>query len=226
MLRAFRFLVLIPFLLIASPAAGQDSPDVERLEHLRFERLQEALELNEEQVEALRSNIDEFRRQNLESRETQLESLERLRQALESDDEAHLQEALTDLERRRAETRERQAQHEERLTELLRPEQQARFLLFHHRFDTHLRELIHRHRGGLGGPECPPVCNDSLAWHKDPMPVVPPPVGPPGDRMHHVEPFERHLESLSPEEQREHLRERIRALERQLQELEAAEGGH
>ncbi|MGH7562909.1 MAG: Spy/CpxP family protein refolding chaperone [Gemmatimonadota bacterium] len=209
MLRPSRFLVLIPLLLVAAPAAGQESPDVERLEHLRFERLQEALELNEEQVQALRSNIEEFRRQSRESREAHRESMERLRQALESDDEAGVEEALTDLERRRLEARERQSRHEERLAELLRPEQRARFLLFHDRFDSHLRELIHRHRRvGPGGP-------DGTARQGNRAPVV-----PHGDRTRHLE---RRHENLSPEDREreiESLRSRIERMQRQLEELE------
>ncbi|MGH7571674.1 MAG: Spy/CpxP family protein refolding chaperone [Gemmatimonadota bacterium] len=204
MLRPTRFLVLIPFLLVAASAAGQESPDVERLEHLRFERMQEALELDEEQVQTLRSDIEEFRRQSRESRAGHREAMERLRQALESDDETGVEQALTDVERRRVEARERQARHEERLTELLRPEQRARFLLFHDRFDSHLRELIHRHRM----PIVPP------GHRADRMPVV-----PPGHDMR----FERRLEGLSPEERAQHierLRQHIEALQERLEELE------
>ncbi len=216
MLRQARFPAWIPLLLAAAPAVAQEQPDIDRLEELRFERMREVLELNEEQVRALRSDMEEFRRLSRESREAHRTSMEQLGEALESDDEARVGEALAALERRRAEAQGLRDRHERRLAELLQPEQRARFLLFNHHFDRRLNELIQRRRGGgPGGPGCPPVCSDSLArpGHRMPAP-------PRGERLQRLE---RRGEELSPaERQREidRLREQIKRLEGRLQEME------
>ena len=144
-------------MLAAAPAVAQEPPDVQRLENLRFQRMQEALALSEEQIARLRTAMEEIGAQSRELRESERESMERLREALRGEpvDEDAVAGALESLDQRRAEAERLRAEHQRRLAEVLGAEQRARLLLFNHHFDHRLRELIDRRRGfgaGPGGP--------------------------------------------------------------------------
>lgn len=211
MLRHIRF-TLIP-LLIAAPLTAQQPPQVDRLEALRLQRMKEALELNEEQMQALRSSFEELRLRHRELREGDRAAMERLRQALQSEpvDEAAVGEALQAIEDRRAEAGRFRAEHDRRLAEILGPEQRGRLLLFNHQFDARLKELIARRRGGPGARGEPPTpgFRDGRApsWRAPDQRSMPP--GPS---------FDRRRESREQEIQR--LQHQIERLQRRLQELE------
>jgi Spy/CpxP family protein refolding chaperone len=195
--RSVRYLTLV-LTLVAAPAIAQEPPDVQRLENLRFQRLQEALSLSEEQARSLRSAMDEIRDQSQGLRESERESMEQLREALQKDpvDESAVARALESLDERRAEADRLRAGQRKRLTELLGAEQRARFLLFNHHFDHRLRELIDRRRGPGVGP-----------GHPSP---------PPGSRGEGW--LERRLQGLPPAERR-------RAIERLRGDLDRLEDG-
>jgi Spy/CpxP family protein refolding chaperone len=160
--------VILALTLVAPSAVAQEPPDVHRLEELRFQRMQEALSLSEEQVDALRSAMEEIRQRSRGLRESEVESMERLREALRRDpvDEAAVARALESVEERRAEAERLRAEHQERLAEVLGAEQRARLLLFNHHFDSRLRELIDRRRVPGAGPLRPghPGHDERMGW--------------------------------------------------------------
>ena len=215
-----RILSLIVSLLAAYPAAAQQRPDLDRLEELRFERMREALDLSEQQVVTLRPTMEELRRRNRELREGHDQAMERLREALQSGDEAAVEDALAAMEQRRAEAQELRRRNERRLAEVLRPDQRARFHLFNEQFDSRLRELIERHRR-RGAAARDPGFQDG----GDPVWMQRDRGRPPPPRGEEMRRFEQRLENLSPEARRreiERLRSEIERLERRLGELEAA----
>ena len=195
--RSVRYLTLV-LTLAAAPAVAQEPPDVQRLENLRFQRLEEALSLSEEQARSLRSAMEEIRDQSQGLRESERESMEQLREALRKDpvDESAVARALESVDERRAEADRLRAEHQKRLTELLGAEQRARFLLFNHHFDHRLRELIDRRRSPGAGPGRPS-----------------PPPGLRGEGW-----LERRLQGLPPAERR-------RAIERLRGDLDRLEDG-
>lgn len=151
-------------LLSASPAAGQErlAPSdgrvqgvqpIERLEDLRFERLQAALGLTDEQTRTLRRHVNANReaiRLSLERERSALQALERTL-ASEPVDEHALQRNLDAVDAARAEMERVRRDQMVGLARILNPEQRAKFLLFNRRFDARLRELIEEHRGRAQG---------------------------------------------------------------------------
>ena len=212
--RIVRVLTLV-VTLAAAPAVAQEPPDVHRLEDLRFQRMEEALSLSEDQVEALRSAMEEIRNQSHGLRESERESMERLREALRKDpvDEGAVARTLESLDQRRAEADRLRAEHRRRLAEVLGAEQRARFLLFNHHFDDRLRELIDRRRGPGAGPGRPigPGQDARKRWS-------PRDGAPRGLRGEVQGSLERRLHALPPAERR-------RAIERLRGELDRLERG-
>ena len=163
----FRFVIAMgSVLLSAAPLAAQErlapprealpqaaprqrqAPAVERLEALRYERLQAALELSDEQTRALRRLVTANRealRESMEREQAAVQALERTLAGEPVDEEAlarsldAVEAARTDMERLRRE-------QIEGLSRVLTPEQRARYLLFNRRFDARLRELIEERR--------------------------------------------------------------------------------
>ena len=205
--------LILALTLAATPAAAQEPPDVHRLEELRFQRMREALSLNQEQVESLRSEMETLRERSRGLRESEIESMKRLREALRREpiDDAAIARALESLDERRAHAERLRAEHRQRLDDLLGPEQRARLLLFNHHFDHRLRELIDRRRAPGAGPGRPgPPGHDARVPHD----------GAP--RMLQGEGWlERRLLNLPPAERRqaiERLREDLDRLERGLED--------
>jgi Spy/CpxP family protein refolding chaperone len=197
MFRIARSMTLV-LTLAAAPAVAQEPPDVHRLEDLRFQRMQEALALSEEQIQSLRSTMEKLREQSFGLRESEREAVEQLREALRRKpiDEDAVARALESLDQRRAETGRLRAEHQQRLAEVLGAEQRAQLLLFNHHFDHRLRELIDRRRSPGAGPGRPS-----------------PPPGLRGEGW-----LERRLQGLPPAERR-------RAIERLRGDLDRLEDG-
>jgi Spy/CpxP family protein refolding chaperone len=197
MFRIVRSLTLV-LTLAAAPAVAQEPPDVHRLEDLRFQRMQEALALSEEQIQSLRSTMEKLREQSFGLRESEREAVEQLREALRRKpvDEDAVARALESLDQRRAENGRLRAEHQQRLAEVLGAEQRARLLLFNHHFDHRLRELIDRRRGpGVGpGPPRPPGHDERQGW----APRGGTPRGLQGERW-----LELRLQGLPPAERRQ-----------------------
>ncbi|HUP00407.1 MAG TPA: periplasmic heavy metal sensor [Gemmatimonadota bacterium] len=181
MLRRFPTLIrvraVIPLLaLTAAPLIAQEAPErrpprqapappaLERLERFRIERLQEALELNDEQARTLRESMEAAGRAYRQALVQQREAMERLRRELRSQpvERDALDRALEALENERR-TLER-LREEERgdIERLLTPEQRAKFLLFNRQFDERLRELITKRRQG-SAPGAPGLRGRPLA---------------------------------------------------------------
>ncbi|MGH7543868.1 MAG: Spy/CpxP family protein refolding chaperone [Gemmatimonadota bacterium] len=207
--------LILALALAATPAAAQEPPDVHRLEELRFQRMQEALSLSQEQMESLRSTIEALRAKSLGLRETERESMEGLREALrrQPTDEAAIARALKSLDGGRKELERLRIEHLDLLAEILGPEQRARLLLFNHHFDNRLRELIDRRRGPGAGPgrPAPPGHDGRQGWN----PRDGTPRGPQGEGW-----LERRLQGLPPAERRqaiERLRGELDRLERGLE---------
>ena len=139
-----------------APPGGrpQGMPPIERLEELRFQRLQEALGLTDEQTQMLRRQVNANReaiRLSLERERSAVQALERTL-ASEPVDEQALQRNLDAVDAARAEMERVRRDQMAGLARILSPEQRAKFLLFNRRFDARLRELVEEHRGrGQGG---------------------------------------------------------------------------
>lgn len=134
------------------PPARQ-SPAVERLEALRYQRLQEALGLSDEQTRALRRLATASRealRESMVREQAAVQALERTL-ATEPLDDAALARSLDAVEAARADRERVRRAQIEGLARVLTPEQRARYLLFNRRFDARLRELIEERRGPPGG---------------------------------------------------------------------------
>lgn len=205
--------LILALALAARPAAAQVAPDVQRLEELRLQRMKDALSLTEEEMDSLRTALEEIRGESRRLRETQREAMEALREALrrEPPDGEALGRALESLEGRRAETERLREEHRRRLSDVLGPEQRARFLLFNHHFNSRLRELMERRLGA------PPAAG------RRGIPLPP----PPADRRGPLEggSLEQRLRRLPPAERRQAI-ERLRAqLDRLERSLEAEEPG-
>jgi Spy/CpxP family protein refolding chaperone len=163
-MRARLAILAAALLLSASPAAGQErlappggrvqgARPIERLEELRFQRLQAALGLTDDQTLMLRRQVNanrEAMRLALEREQAAVQALER---ALASDpvDEQALQRSLDAVDAERAEMERLRRDQMEGLSRILNPEQRAKFLLFNRRFDARLRELVEEHRGRAEG---------------------------------------------------------------------------
>lgn len=133
-----------------APRGGtQPEPPIERLEQVRFERLQAALGLTDEQTRTLRRQVTANRealRLSLERERAAVQALERTL-ASEPVDEDALQRTLDAVDDARTEMERVRRDQMEGLSRILNPEQRARFLLFNRRFDARLRELIDQRRG-------------------------------------------------------------------------------
>lgn len=135
----------------AAPAQRR-LPAMERLEAIRYERLQEALGLSDERTRALRrlatANRDALR-QSMELEQAAVQALERTL-ASEPVDEAALARSLDAVEAARADMERLRREQIEGLSRVLTAEQRARYLLFNRRFDARLRELIQERRSAPG----------------------------------------------------------------------------
>ena len=146
----------------ARPAPAQRrAPALERLEALRYERLQAALNLSEEQTQAVRrlatANREALRR-SIEREQAAVQALERTL-ATEPLDEQALARSLDAVETARADMERVRRDHLEELSQVLTAEQRARYLLFNRRFDARLRELIEERRDA-GAPRVRPGLRD------------------------------------------------------------------
>jgi Spy/CpxP family protein refolding chaperone len=137
------------------PAAAQGrAPAVERLEALRYQRLQTVLGLSDEQTRALRRFVTANRealRQSIEREQAAVQALERTL-ASEPVDEEALARSLDAVEAAHADMERLRREQIDGLSRVLTPEQRARYLLFNRRFDARLRELIEERRGAAGVP--------------------------------------------------------------------------
>jgi len=137
-----------------APPVRRQVPAVERLEALRYQRLQGALGLTDEQTQALRRLVTANRealRESIEREQAAVQALERTL-ASEPVDEGALARSLDAVEAARAEMERLRREQIEGLSRVLTPEQRARYLLFNRRFDARLRELIEERRGAPGAP--------------------------------------------------------------------------
>lgn len=145
-------------LLVTSPAFAQEGPPprgerpppegIERLERIRFERMQRALDLTDGEVAALRSRMEEHRGEMRETMVEQREAMERLHAALRADpvDQGEVARAMEAVERHRKAMRTLRDRHREAVGRDLSPEKRAKLMLFNERFDRRLRELMSHHR--------------------------------------------------------------------------------
>jgi Spy/CpxP family protein refolding chaperone len=96
----------------------------------------------------------EAMRASLERQKDAMEALERSLAARPPDEDA-LRRALAEVETAREAMEREREQHVTELSRTLTLEQRAKFLLFNRQFDSRLRELVERHRGGHGAPDGP-----------------------------------------------------------------------
>lgn len=156
-----RIPILALTLLVAAalPLAAQERttppgpPPIERLEALRLERLQEALDLTDDQTATLRRQLESNREAMRESFERQHAAMETLHESLRGEpaNEDALRRALAEVESARAQMERLREQQMAELGRTLTLEQRAKFLLFNRQFDSRLRELVERHRGNRPG---------------------------------------------------------------------------
>ena len=185
--------------LAAQERAAPPPPPHERIERLRLERRHQSLGLTGEQTETLRRHMERSHQAMRASFERQREAMATLEKTLAErpPDEAALRRALADVETAREAMEREREQHMAELSRTLTPEQRARFLLFNREFDSRLRELVERHRHGREG-----------------------------DAAHGAPPPQRALPGRGPdqgpatrEQKIEFLEQRIREMQRQLDEL-------
>jgi septal ring factor EnvC (AmiA/AmiB activator) len=195
--------------LVAVPALAQE-PD-ERLERLRLERMQQALELSAEQAQAVSQSMDELRRAMEESRRREREAMEEMRSALRDEpvDQGELQESIAAIEREREAAVRAHREQAERLRQQLNVEQQAKLMLFNREFDTRLRELV-RQRGGAPRPGMAPGPGRGR-----------PGVAPRPNRGPGVTRGAPMREPRTREEQIAHLQQQISRLQQRLTELQS-----
>jgi Spy/CpxP family protein refolding chaperone len=143
--------------ITAQERAAPPPPPHERIERLRLDRLQESLGLTDEQTETLRRQMErshEAMRGSFERQKDAMEALERSLAARPPDEDT-LRRALAEVETAREAMEREREQHVAELSRTLTLEQRAKFLLFNRQFDSRLRELVERHRGGHAAPEGP-----------------------------------------------------------------------
>ena len=143
--------------VVAQDRAMPPPPPHERIERLRLDRLQKSLDLTDEQTETLREQMERNHEAMLESFDRQKDAMEALEQSLAArpPDEEALRRALAEVETAREAMEREREQHVAELSRTLTLEQRAKFLLFNRQFDSRLRELVERHRGGHAAPEGP-----------------------------------------------------------------------
>lgn len=209
-------------LLLAGPTLAQHGPSrdgglppeaVERLERIRLERLQRALQLTEEEMEALRSRMRAHRGDMRDAMGEQREAIERLHAALRADpvDQQEVARAMQAVERRREAMRALHDRHREVIGRDLSPEKRAKLMLFNEQFDRHLRELVSRHRASRAG--LPTPGREPTARGPGALPYRPgmaPPRGP--------------AEALDPSAIRQRIGELEAELDRLRDRLEETEG--
>jgi hypothetical protein len=88
----------------------------------------------------------------LERQKDAMEALERSL-AARPPDEGALRRALAEVGAAREAMEREREQHVAELSRTLTLEQRAKFLLFNRQFDSRLRELVERHRGGHAAPD-------------------------------------------------------------------------
>jgi Spy/CpxP family protein refolding chaperone len=185
------------------PLAAQERPAPppphERIERLRMERLHESLGLTEEQTETLRRQMERSHEAMRQSFGRQREAMEALEKSLAErpPDEEALRRAMAEVETAREAMEREREQHMAELSRTLTLEQRARFLLFNREFDSRLRELVEKHRHGREGVAAHEGAPRALPWR-----VPDPP-------------------QATHEQKIEFLEQRIRELQRQLEELRA-----
>lgn len=142
-----------------SEESARQAPAVERLEALRYERLQAALGLSDEQTRTLRRLVAANREALRLSMEQEQAAVRALELTLDSEpvDEDALARSLAAVEAARADMERLRREQIEGLSRVLTPEQRARYLLFNRRFDARLRELIEERRGAHRAPDTPGV---------------------------------------------------------------------
>lgn len=172
-----RTILTIPFLAallcVAAPATGQQGPPpdgphpppeaIERLEKVRMERMQAALDLTEQEAESIRARMQEHRAQMREAMEEQREAMERLHETLRDEpvDQQEVARALEAVERERERMQALRDRHRDEVGRGLSPEKRAKMMLFNQRFEHRLRELMARRgapapgRGMPGRPRGP-----------------------------------------------------------------------
>jgi Spy/CpxP family protein refolding chaperone len=145
-----------------APATRPRAPALERLEALRYERLQAALGLSDEQTRALRRLATANREALRQSMEREHAAVQALERTLASDpvDEAALARSLDAVEAARADMERVRREQIEGLSRVLTAEQRARYLLFNRRFDARLRELIQERRATPRAPGARPRLRD------------------------------------------------------------------
>ena len=153
-----------------APSTQRRAPALERLEALRYERLQAALGLSDEQTQALRRLATANRealRQSMEREQAAVRALERTL-ASEPVDEAALGRSLDAVEAARADMERLRREQIEGLSRVLTAEQRARYLLFNRRFDARLRELIQERRAAPRAPGARPGLRDRVPRDRRP----------------------------------------------------------
>lgn len=134
----------------AAPPPGEGPPPeaIERLERVRMERMQEALELSDQEVASIRSAMKEHREEMRRAMVEQREAMDRLERALRDEpvDQREVARAMEAIERRRERVQALRDRHRNEIGRDLSPEKRARMMLFNQRFERHLRELMARHR--------------------------------------------------------------------------------
>lgn len=188
-------LLLATALPLAAQEGAPPRPPHERIERLRLERLHESLGLTEEQTEALRRQMERSHQAMLESFARQREAMEALEKSLAErpPDEEALRRAMAEVETSRGAMEREREQHMAELARTLTVEQRARFLLFNREFDSRLRELVEKHRHGRAG-DAGHAAAPAPGWGPDQRPA-------------------------GREQKIEFLEQRIRELQRQLDEL-------
>ncbi|MBW3661247.1 MAG: periplasmic heavy metal sensor [Gemmatimonadetes bacterium] len=159
----------IPLLVaLVAPAAAQDAPPprdgpppevVERLERVRMERMQRALDLSDREIARLRERMEAHRAEMRSARMEQGAAMERLRATLRDEpvDQREVTRAMEDVERERERIRALRDRLRETIGGSLTPEKRAKLMLFNEQFDRRLRELVAGHRApGFHRPPCPP----------------------------------------------------------------------
>ena len=150
-------IVMTSLPVAAQERAAPPPPPHERIERLRLDRLQQSLDLTDEQTETLRLQMErnhEAMRQSFDRQKDAMEALEQSLAARPPDEEA-LRRAMAEVETAREAMEREREQHVAELSRTLTLEQRAKFLLFNRQFDSRLRELVERHRGGHAAPESP-----------------------------------------------------------------------
>ncbi len=150
---------LVAAVAVTAPVRAQE-PGPGRLEELRFQRMQEALRLNDAQLETLRQTMERRRQAYRQAMESQRRAMQRLQTELRREhvDERAVDQALRDIDAQRDLLERLRQEQDQSLRRVLTPEQRAKFLLFNRRFDERLRQLMRERAGRRAAPRArPPV---------------------------------------------------------------------